>query len=248
MNHKTKGIVLRTVKYGETSMIASILTELFGVQSYMIKGARSAGKKNNLSVMLQPAALLELEVYHNESKNLQRIKECSWSFLYQDILSDVVKNCIASFMIELLSKTIKQPEAHPELFYFCEDAFVSLDGCSLSEAANFPLFFSLQLPQFFGFTIQNNCTKEAEDYPIYLDLKEGTFNYTQPEHLQFIGGKNALITAELLKVMHPSELSQVKLNKHIRRELLEKYQLFYALHFSDFGTMKTLKILEEVLS
>ena len=38
MTHKTKGIVLRTVKYGETSLVATVLTELFGVQTYMVTG------------------------------------------------------------------------------------------------------------------------------------------------------------------------------------------------------------------
>ena len=32
MLHKTPGIVLRTVKYGDTSVILSIFTELFGIQ------------------------------------------------------------------------------------------------------------------------------------------------------------------------------------------------------------------------
>ena len=44
MTHKTKGIVLRTVKYGETSLVAIILTELFGVQTYMVNGVRTSKK------------------------------------------------------------------------------------------------------------------------------------------------------------------------------------------------------------
>jgi Recombination protein O C terminal. len=34
---------------------------------------------------------------------------------------------VALFMIELLTKCLKQPEANPELFEFCEDAFIHLD-------------------------------------------------------------------------------------------------------------------------
>ena len=43
--HKTKGIVLRSVKYGETSIIVTIFTELFGVQSYLVNGIRTSSKK-----------------------------------------------------------------------------------------------------------------------------------------------------------------------------------------------------------
>jgi DNA repair protein RecO (recombination protein O) len=42
MLHKTKGLVLRAVKYGETSLVVTMFTELFGVQSYMVNGVRTA--------------------------------------------------------------------------------------------------------------------------------------------------------------------------------------------------------------
>jgi DNA repair protein RecO (recombination protein O) len=45
MIHNTKGIVLRVTKYGDTSIIMSAYTELFGLQQYMIKGARVTSKK-----------------------------------------------------------------------------------------------------------------------------------------------------------------------------------------------------------
>ena len=120
MTHKTNGIVLRAVKYGETSLVVTIFTELFGVQAYMVNGIRSNNKNGGRAAMYQPGAILEMEVYHNEQKNMQRIKECSWAFLYRNILGDVVKNSIALFMVELLYKTLKQPEENSSLFYFCD--------------------------------------------------------------------------------------------------------------------------------
>ncbi|MEK7198820.1 MAG: DNA repair protein RecO, partial [Bacteroidota bacterium] len=118
MVHKTKGIVLRTVKYGDTSIITTVYTELFGIQSYIVKGVRqstktSAGKAN----FFQPSAMLDMEVYHNELKQLQFIKEYQWGYLYENVLFDVVKNAVASFVIELLQHSLQQPEANPELFY-----------------------------------------------------------------------------------------------------------------------------------
>src|SRR5690349_5064937 len=120
--HKTKGIVLRTVKYGETSIIVSIFTELFGLQSYLVNGVRTATKKGTGKAgLFQPTAILELVVYHNELKQLNRIKEFKWNYIYRQILSDVPKNAVALFMIELLTKCLKQPEPNPDLFHFTED-------------------------------------------------------------------------------------------------------------------------------
>ena len=61
MTHKTKGIVLRSIKYGETSLVVTIFTALFGVQVYLVNGARSQKKSGNKSAMFQPGALLDLD-------------------------------------------------------------------------------------------------------------------------------------------------------------------------------------------
>ena len=242
--HKTKGIVLRAVKYGETSLIVTMFTELFGLQSYLVNGVRTSTKKGSGKANLfQPTAILDLVVYHNELKHLNRIKEFKWSYLYQHIFSDVPKNAVALFMIELLTKCLKQPEAHPELFEFCEDAFIHLDESTGSVMANFPLFFALHLPVFFGFRISD----EYSDKNSIVDLQEGMFVPGRPDHFHFLEGKQSEVTSELLKMMQPEELEQLKLNHDFRRQLLFAYETYYALHIQDFGTMKTLPVLREVL-
>jgi len=243
--HKTKGIVLRTVKYGETSLIVSIFTELFGIQSYLVNGVRTSTKKGTGKANLfQPSALLDMVVYHNELKNLQRIKEFRWGYLYQHILSDVRKNAVALFMIELLTKCLKQPEANTDLFHFVEDSFLHLDESTEAVVANFPLFFALHLPVFFGFRITDNYNNEN----YFLDLQEGKYVKEQPQHPNFLDDKQALITSQLLKIMQPEEMEDIKLNHDFRRNLLFVYETYYALHIQDFGKMKTLPVLREILS
>ncbi len=242
--HKTKGIVLRTVKYGETSIIVTIFTELFGVQTYLVNGVRTSTKKGTGKASLfQPSAILDLVVYHNELKHLNRIKEFRWSYLYQYILSDVPKNAVALFMVELLTKCLKQPECNPDLFHFTEDIFMKLDESSGGEMANLPLFFALHLPFHFGFRITDNYSEENP----YLDLQEGSFVAVQPRHPHFLEDKQAAVTAQLLKVMQLEELEDIKLNHDFRRNLLYVYETYYALHIPDFGMMKSLPVLREIL-
>jgi DNA repair protein RecO (recombination protein O) len=244
LNH-TKGIVLRTVKYGETSVIVTIFTELFGVQSYLVNGVRTSSKKGSGKANLfQPTSILDMIVYHNELKQLQRIKEFRWNFLYQHILSDVRKNAVALFMVELLTKCLKQPEANPDLFHFAEDSFLHLDEASDAVTANFPLFFALHLPVFFGFRFNDNYSEHCS----FLDLQEGEFVKDQPKHPHFLDGKQAFVTSQLLKVRQPEELEDIKLNHDFRRNLLFVYETYYALHVQDFGTMRTLPVLREILS
>ncbi|MEQ1552838.1 MAG: DNA repair protein RecO [Ferruginibacter sp.] len=240
---KTKAIILRTTKYGETSLVVTAFTELFGVQTYMVNGVRTSKKTGLKAALYQPASLVDMEVYHNEKSTMHRIRECNNSFLFANVLTNVVKNSIAVFMMELLHKLLKQPEQNSDLFYFCEDVLIHLDSATNNVSANFPLFFSLQLSHFFGFKIDDNFSESN----CFLNLQEGYFEPAAPNHAYFLHGENAIITSDFLKIRNPTEMGQIKLNHLKRRELLAKYMDYYALHIQDFGQMKTLFVMQEVL-
>jgi DNA repair protein RecO (recombination protein O) len=187
--------------------------------------------------------MLDLVIYHQESKNLNRLKEYSWSFLYKNILSDVISNSIALFMIELLQKCLKQPESAPELYYFMEDAFMSLDQGERNVQANFPLFFALHLAGFFGLRIDDNYSEKRS----FLDLKEGYFSEEKPLHPHYLENSLSAATAHLLKIKQPAELADLSLIKEKRRLLLEAFEDFYTIHIQGFTALKTLPVLRTLL-
>lgn len=245
MLHKTKGIVLRTVNYGETSIIATLYTELFGMQSYMVKGVRKNGAKVTAKAnMFQPASILDMVVYHNELKHLQIIKEFKWGHLYQGLHVDVMKNCVALFMVELLQKSIKQPQTDPDLFYFIEENLMLLDQADEAVTANMPMFFALHLSRHIGTGMEAGFD---EQHPI-LDLQAGHFTQDIPLHGHYLEGRLAQATHELLEVDNAVVLFRVKLNRASRQQLLKAYESFYQFHVHEFGQMKTLPVLEAVLS
>ena len=243
--HKTKGIVIKTVKYGDTSIIASIYTELFGVQSYIVKGIRKATKKgSNNSNYFLPAAILDLQVYHNELKHLQFIKEYQWSKLYNTIYFDVIKNAVAMFCIELLQHSIKQPESNPELFYFIEDSLTTLDNTTNNTIiANYPLYFATKLAEHLGFGIQNNYSETCN----ILDLQQGFFINEFPAHSYFVEKNIAQIASEILATDNIEILSTMKLNQNIRRQLIDFLVQYFALHITQFTAIRSLEVLREVL-
>src|SRR3954469_12504744 len=112
MLHKTRGVVFRFTKYGETSIIVNIFTELFGLQSYIVNGVRSKSAKNKIA-LFQPLTLLDLVVYHRENANILRIKEVKCLRAYQDLTSDIKKSSIAMFINEILNKAVKD-QSHAE--------------------------------------------------------------------------------------------------------------------------------------
>lgn len=244
MIHKTKGIVLRNVKYGETSVIVSVLTELFGLQSYLVNGVRTGSTRtSSKAALFQPPAILDLVIYHQESKNLQRLREYNWARLFRNIFSDVVTHSVALFMIELLQKCLKQPEANPELYYFMEDALILLDQSDQRVQANFPLFFAIHLAGFFGLRMDDNYS----DKRTVLDLREGYFTADKPVHPHFVEYPLSDTVSHLLKIRQPAELADLPLNKEIRRNIMSAMEDFYSIHVAGFTPLKTLPVLRALL-
>ena len=245
MTHKTKGIVLRTIKYGETSVITSVYTELFGIQSYIVKGVRQVSKKSSgKGIYFQPAAVLDMIVYHNELKDLNFIKEFQWGYLYEHVLFDVVKNTVAMYIVEMVQHSLKQPEANPELYNMVEDSLKQLDKGHASLTANLPLYFTLHLAGELGFKIQGEY---SADLP-FLDLQEGKFTASKPTHTYYLDGVLAESTSRLLAINFYTDLEEISFSRGIRKQLLQSYQNYIALHVHDFGEIKSISVLQEIFS
>lgn len=239
---------MRTVKYGETSVVVSVYTEIFGQQSYLVNGVRTSGKKGSGKANLfQPGVILDMVVYHNELKQLQRIKEFKWGYLYKHILQDVIKNTVVLFMVELLSKCLKQPEENPDLFYFMEDALLHLDEADDKTVAGYPLFFLVQLTYFLGIPPQTATPAQAQEVHLFFDLKEGFFTPSLPDHHHYIQQPHTRALINLLQVRQPAELTEVALTGDNKRKLMAGMEEYYQLHITDFGTLRTVPILREIL-
>lgn len=244
MLHHTKGIIIRSVNYGETSLVLSIFTELFGLQQYIVNGVRTSKRSSGFSAaQMQVGNMLDMVVYQNQRNTLQRIKECKQYIHYSSLFGDVTKNAVMLFMIEVLQKALKQPDPQPELFYFIEDMIRGLDTASPSQTANIPLFFMLHLSHFFGFRMMDNYSEEMS----MLDLHEGQFISSAPMHQMVLVPPLSGHVSQLLRVMQIEELDQVRLNRQLRTELLDACIDYYSLHINPFGPLRSLPVIRTLL-
>lgn len=241
MIFSTEGIVLRIVKYGDTSIVATIYTQQFGLQTYLINGIRTSGKKSKIH-LYQPASILDMEIYHNSLKNLQRIKEARWQTVYESIFTDVIKNSIALFMAELLQKSILDEEQNEVMFGFIKENLLFLDKAKPAMAANLPVLFMLQLSSLLGFGMENNYS-EAQPF---FSLKEGKFTGNKTEVQTELSQPLNLLLSTVLQSIRTQ--TTITLNGSSRRELLHLTEKYYQYHIADFSELRSLKILEMVIS
>lgn len=222
MVHKTRGVVFRFTRYGETSIIVSIFTDLFGLQSYIVNGVRSSSARNKIA-LYQPLTLLELVVYHRPNANINRIKEVRCLHPYQTITSDVRKSAIALFINELLNKTVKEESHAGELCSFVINSLMVLDTLD-QNAGNFHLLFMIKLSRLLGF---------------------GAFQVNEVLGVRVVDEEMEKTLEAMLTAGYDTPLP---LSNARRRELLDLLVKFYADHLENLGELRSLQVLREVLS
>ena len=243
MMHKTQGIVLRTVKYGETSLICTVFTELLGMQSYMIKGVRSVKSRSRKANTLFPASILDMVVYEQPQKNLQTIKEYTAALLYQSLQEDVVKNGIALFAIEVVTQLLTAHDPQPELFSFLKNYLVRLDDTPRATAANFPLYFLIQSAKLSGYYLAG----EYSELYHYADVHEGRFSAAVSQYPPFIEGDEAALMSVLNKADSFEEIMAIKMTGAERRKMLQYYLTFLQLHVPHFRELRSLAIITAII-
>lgn len=242
MVHKTKGIILRTVKYGETSVICTVFTELLGMQSYMVKGVRSVKSKSRKANQLFPSSILDMVVYEQPNKNLQTIKEYSSDVIYQTIHEDVVKNGVAVFAIEVITQLLVAHDPQPELFFFLENFLLQLDRTSSRSIANYPLFFIIRSAKLSGYFIAGHYSIETP----FVDIHEGQFASESSHYPPFITGREGLLMSELNQADSFDVIQAIAMTAIERKLMLQYFLSFLQLHVPHFRELRSLSILTAI--
>jgi DNA repair protein RecO (recombination protein O) len=220
MLHKTRGVVFRFTKYGESSIIVNIFTEMFGLQSYIVNGVRSRTAKSRIA-LYQPLTLLDLVVYHRENANINRIKEIKCLYPYQSIHLDNKKSGVALFINEIINKTIKEESHAEEICSFMIKSFVTLDQME-SQVENFHLRFLLKLSSHLGF---------------------GAYKTNEILGPRIIDLSTEQLLADLIDSDYPDVMT---ISNSQRRELLDVLLRFYSDHLA-LGEIRSVQVLRDVI-
>ncbi|MCK9412137.1 MAG: DNA repair protein RecO [Prolixibacteraceae bacterium] len=241
MFHKTEGIVLHGLKYGDSARIVTVYTEAFGRCSFILQGIHSK-KSSNKANLLQPLFLLDMEIDHRQGRELQRAREIRTNHPYNTVPYDIVKASQAIFLAELLFKVLKEEEARPELFQFLAHSFRIFDLIQHG-VANFHIAFLIQLTRYMGFEPTDNFSEEK---PI-LDMASGLFVASRPPHPYFMEQIESRIFAELIASPY-EEIGNIALNSTLRYQILVKIIDYFSLHLGIHLHIKSLEVLRELFT
>jgi DNA repair protein RecO (recombination protein O) len=238
---KTRAIVFRAVKYGETSLIVELFTEERGVHSFILSGVRSVKAKFS-PALLQPMSVIEIVTYFKDNSEMHRIKEVQSGLVFQHIPFELRKGSVALFMAEVCRKSIRETESDAFLFDFIVKTLDFLDKTKMP-IANLHLYFMLQLSSALGFLPGGEATTVTP----FFDLQEGLFCEIRPPHPFFLNEIESAIVFKLLHV-EMENCHEIEIQRPVRKAILGHLLQFFKLHLDQFGEIKTPDILEMVLA
>jgi DNA repair protein RecO (recombination protein O) len=236
----TSGIVFHHFNYSESSIVAKIYTERFGMQSFLVKGVRQKNSRMRMN-LFGPLSLVELVMVYKEKSTLHHLREISSAYPFTGISTDIRRSSLAIFINELLYKSIQGEEPDPALFSFLWDATKYLDSTT-ERLGGFHLSVALELTHFLGFRPHDNYSPVCR----FFDMQEGAFMPSIPPHPYFLDETLSACWHQLLQqsAFHPATKEW---GGDLRDTLLNKILDYYRLHLPNFREMKSPEILKEVL-
>ena len=151
MQETLRGIVLRTVRYGDTSLIVDLFTESHGRMSFMASTLRAKRSVRSVSFW-QPLSMVEFsaELLPNGGK-LPRPSDVRTYYNYIDLPFSPIKSTLALFLAEFLSAALREEKENSPLYRYIESSLQWLDlADSPASIANFHLAFLMHLSRFIG--------------------------------------------------------------------------------------------------
>lgn len=238
-SERTRGLVLRTVKYGDSSLITDVFTETGGVRSFVVRLPRT-GKGSVRGSLFRPLCWIEFDYEYRPKVALQKMRDVHLCFSYSSLPYEPFKSAIALFLAEFLYWALRHEACNPPLFTYIYNSLQWLDRCE-GGYANFHLVFVTRLTRFLGFypNTEGYCRGD------FFDMQNACFTGRRPFHSAYLEEKEAALVPLMMRMrydtMHKFVFSRVQRNRYL--VIINDY---YRLHIPDFPELKSWEVLKEV--
>lgn len=236
---KTKAIVLRHLKFGDSSLIVDLFTEHQGRLSFMVRIPKT--QKGKLKKQLfQPMTVLEIAYDYRQRASMQHLRDARIAIPFVSIPINPVKMSLSLFLAEFLYYCTRDEQQNEPLYQYIENSISWLDAAGQSYA-NFHLVFMMRLSRFIGFY------PNLDDYVegCYFDLRNASFDITAPLHPDFLQPVEAARINTLIR-MNYETMRLFRMNRLERNRITELILYYYRLHVPNMPELRSFDVLKEL--
>lgn len=232
MNEKKTAIVLYLTRHTDKTSIVHLYTRDLGRISCLANGIFGLKSKINRS-LLYPLSLLDAVIV--EKGEMYRLKEIEPLLSSDSFFEDPVKRCMAMFLAEVMSRSLRDADPDENLFDFVVSAINALSTRPLSP--DFHLYFLLRLSAYLGF--EPNMDGQGEAF----DLENGVRCHPDSANMHVLDEQYSLLLIRLCQMDGTLTLTHAE-----RQHLLDIILLYYKLHLPAFGNVRSLDVLRELFA
>lgn len=245
MIQKSNAVVLKTIDFKESSLIATLFTKKHGKIAVIAKGARRP--KNKFAAFLVPGQVLEVIYYMKGSRSVQTLSDVSYSLSLSDLRYDVEKMAISTITMELVSQLIHENEVNEPVFDFLISFLPWLNKRVNVSKIIIP-YVQIRLAQLLGIGLQSKINRSDEMMKGYINIQTGELSDVPSgseavslTSKQFEFVKQALHSAK-------STIFDISLSSNELNDLIEYLDTYFRYHIEGIKPRKSDKIFDQLIN
>jgi len=145
---RTDAVVLKSMRFRDTSKIVTFYTRKFGKLAAVAKGARET--KNKFGAALEPMTEVHLVLYKKAQRELQLVSQCDIVRPFKNIHAGMERMQTALSVLELLHQLTHDEEENPAVYALLTDTLEAIDRAERN-FHNYLYAFELRFSTLFGF-------------------------------------------------------------------------------------------------
>ena len=146
---KTRAVVVRTRRMGETSKLATLYSEEFGKLKVVAKGARRP--KSKFGAALEVMTEVQAVCYLREDRDLQTLSECDVVQSFPALLRDFRRLSFASAACESVDRIAMEQEPNQRLYRCLAGVLAALEEVDPEQIEPLFWYFQLRLAEALGY-------------------------------------------------------------------------------------------------
>ena len=246
---RNEGIVLRSLKLGETSKILHLYTRESGLLKLVAKGARKSPSKLGGSV--EPLYTIEAVYYEKENRELQVLSQASILEAPRNVFKEADRLLLGMACCEMVSRLETTGSGNPKVYGLLRASIRALDEVTL-EPRHIFFAFQLRFLQLLGVSpgIDRCCAcgskrTEAMGY-VYSEAKLYCPDCFQGAVALKPMEANLLVALRQLERLPLSAVGKLGLPANILLGLYDFLTAFYRYHLEELGTLKSIEVLKQM--
>jgi len=251
----TDAIVLRSMKYGETSKIVTLYSERFGKIKVIAKGAR--GVKSKFGASLEPMTHSSVILYKKEQRDLHVLSKCEMSSPFFKFEGNGDRLAAGLAVVELVNMVMHDEEENAPMFALLVESLTAVDRAS-KHLLNIFFAFELRLLEIFGYGLNlQHCTRCGRSVvegrytdEVFLLLASGSVLCSDCHSTSNMGGikasKGLVQSLFHLQTLPMKTIDDLPLALPMQDEILALLQTYLKYLIAGVRTLKSLSLFTSV--